>query len=772
MADIKAKIGADVKDFQLKMKGVENRMKQVAKRAQDIGKSMLKLTVAFAGLATGAVLAFDKQIQAENKLKAALKTTGQASKETFKDLKKFASGLQDITTIGDESTLQMLQVAISMGLSAEQAKRASKNAIAMSKAMGINEQSAIRYTAALEEGDATMLTRYLPSLRSIEDQSERAAAAQKLLAGMFDTATAEAKEGLGPFKQMVNTMGDMLETFGALIAQAIKPFIEFLKEMSEKLNALNDTTKKWILIIGGVIAVVGPLLILLGTMATTVLPAIIAGFALMTGPIGLVVLAVGLLIAGFIAFNTVAKKTKTAQQQVNKVFQEARKSVAAEIVQLKALADIARDDTRSRKEREGAIKTLNEKYPQYLKNLNLENIGTRKVVDSINATIQSLINKAKVRKAEAAIESLALQQIELEKEANEARARARGKIDNKWLLSQKQIEVTMKAAKLKFIELGGAMNENKEAMKRLISFTAQYATQQNVLGQSTATVTGNIEEETEAMRKQREEEERLAKEKADALKVAGEAQKIEADPQAFFDIQLTEKALIKRQQLLDEDEQRQLEQSERIRRANLTAAERTAEDWAINIEKVQEKFNQIAEVAEQIWGQITDIIGQSIENKMIALENTHARELEIIEESGLSEKAKAKAIEDLDEKTADKRKQLQRRQAKLDKANAIFSAIINIAAAITKNLANPILAAITAGLGAVQLGKIIAQPIPFAHGGIVTSPTVGLIGEAGPEAVIPLSKMDMFGGELRTKITAEDIELILTRRNKRLSFTS
>ncbi len=35
---------------------------------------------------------------------------------------------------------------------------------------------------------------------------------------------------------------------------------------------------------------------------------------------------------------------------------------------------------------------------------------------------------------------------------------------------------------------------------------------------------------------------------------------------------------------------------------------------------------------------------------------------------------------------------------------------------------------------------------PFASGGIVTSPTLGLVGEAGPEAVIPLDKMDRIGG--------------------------
>jgi phage-related minor tail protein len=36
--------------------------------------------------------------------------------------------------------------------------------------------------------------------------------------------------------------------------------------------------------------------------------------------------------------------------------------------------------------------------------------------------------------------------------------------------------------------------------------------------------------------------------------------------------------------------------------------------------------------------------------------------------------------------------------------------------------------------------------IALASGGIVTSPTMALIGEAGPEAVIPLSRGGGFGG--------------------------
>jgi hypothetical protein len=37
-------------------------------------------------------------------------------------------------------------------------------------------------------------------------------------------------------------------------------------------------------------------------------------------------------------------------------------------------------------------------------------------------------------------------------------------------------------------------------------------------------------------------------------------------------------------------------------------------------------------------------------------------------------------------------------------------------------------------------GILMGGAIPFAKGGIVTSPTLGLVGEAGPEAIIPLNR--------------------------------
>jgi hypothetical protein len=43
-------------------------------------------------------------------------------------------------------------------------------------------------------------------------------------------------------------------------------------------------------------------------------------------------------------------------------------------------------------------------------------------------------------------------------------------------------------------------------------------------------------------------------------------------------------------------------------------------------------------------------------------------------------------------------------------------------------------------------GVLGLEGIPFAKGGVVTAPTLGLVGEAGAEAVIPLSKLGSMGG--------------------------
>jgi len=97
------------------------------------------------------------------------------------------------------------------------------------------------------------------------------------------------------------------------------------------------------------------------------------------------------------------------------------------------------------------------------------------------------------------------------------------------------------------------------------------------------------------------------------------------------------------------------------------------------------------------------------------------------------------------------------------KVVAISLAIVNTAVGVTNALAVPppwlglTLAAIMAAAGAIQIATIAATPL--ATGGIVTRPTNALIGEAGPEAVIPLNRFNNMGRQTYINIEVNNPQL-------------
>lgn len=115
-------------------------------------------------------------------------------------------------------------------------------------------------------------------------------------------------------------------------------------------------------------------------------------------------------------------------------------------------------------------------------------------------------------------------------------------------------------------------------------------------------------------------------------------------------------------------------------------------------------------------------------------------EIAALEKSGASE-----------EQIAAKRNEIRKREFNNQKAMKLAEAIINTATEVSKNLANPVLAAITGAAGAVQVGLIAAQNyVPMAEGGIVKGGRGGIIAQIGEksydEAVIPLKKNAAIGG--------------------------
>lgn len=301
VANLTVRIGAEIGGL---IKGVSNAGKQLdamGDRLTSVGKTLsTRLTapiVAFAGLS---VSAFGKQEQAERKLAAAIRATGGAVDSNMDRFKSFATEMQRLTVVGDETTLALLQVATSSGLSAVQAERAARNAISMQSAFGTSAEAAIRMTAALEQGDATMLRRYIPALRGVTDNTEAVSVAQRVLAESFDIAKEEAKTSTGQITQLRNAFGDFMESVGSVIAEAITPFILRLTALAERLQTIDREIMKQAVLFGALAAAIGPATIALGLMAKAI--------AVILSPIMLKIAALAALASGinYVAVNAEA----------------------------------------------------------------------------------------------------------------------------------------------------------------------------------------------------------------------------------------------------------------------------------------------------------------------------------------------------------------------------------------------------------------------------------------------------------------------------------
>ena len=136
--------------------------------------------------------------------------------------------------------------------------------------------------------------------------------------------------------------------------------------------------------------------------------------------------------------------------------------------------------------------------------------------------------------------------------------------------------------------------------------------------------------------------------------------------------------------------------------------------------KFFEKFYKVMGQVQNLIGAMGAAFNQIWNNQLIAIDNEYKARKTAIDKSMMDDEKKYFAIETLDREMERRRIDIMRKQAAFEKLNAIASAIMNTAVAITKALPNLVLATIIGILGAIQVAAIIATPLPsYARGGVV-----------------------------------------------------
>ena len=169
------------------------------------------------------------------------------------------------------------------------------------------------------------------------------------------------------------------------------------------------------------------------------------------------------------------------------------------------------------------------------------------------------------------------------------------------------------------------------------------------------------------------------------------------------------------------------------------------EDWE-DLEGKIGKAIQLAGQLADIWGQFNQIQANKEKKELQEYERSCNRKKELLNKQlnagKISQEQYNARTSQLDADLEKKKTEIAKKQAKRDKAQSIFSAIISTAAAIAQALPNiplSIIAGIMGAFGAALIAKVIAsQPLPeYAKGGLTDGAKMYIAGEAGQEWISP-----------------------------------
>lgn len=190
--------------------------------------------VAIAGAFLLVTRAAMKQQDAVFLLMSALKISGEYTKALEQRFRAFASSIQETTVYGDEEVLALMQLQKSLGVTADKLEIAAKQSIGLATATGRDVKSMAMYIALAQQGEFTMLRRYIPALRQTTDKTEQLKIITEFAAAGFKLAEERAKTASGGLRQMWNALGDVAEVIGAAFLPGIYDTATAIKEWAQR----------------------------------------------------------------------------------------------------------------------------------------------------------------------------------------------------------------------------------------------------------------------------------------------------------------------------------------------------------------------------------------------------------------------------------------------------------------------------------------------------------------------------------------------------------
>jgi uncharacterized protein YukE len=322
-------------------------------------------------------------------------STSALGMDTFAESMKYVAPVAKSAGMSIEETSAMLAVLANNGIKGSAAGTAlrriiseigasgkpTSEAIADLASQGLNLADAKDEVGRSAQSALLILAEGVQQIKPLTKEFENSAGAAKEMADIM------GDNAFGAGKRLESAMEGLGISIGEIVAEAVVPMIEGFAKLAGKLNKMSPSAKKTAVVFGAILAAIGPLMFLIGglirnfvllravmiksniTTKTATALQRIYNMVLRANPIGLVITAVVALAAAFTLLN---RKKKEAVKVDKTLTDGAREDIAKTKVrqsQANKLIETIKDQNISNEQRSRLIKRLNTEYKDLLPNL-------------------------------------------------------------------------------------------------------------------------------------------------------------------------------------------------------------------------------------------------------------------------------------------------------------------------------------------------------------------------------------------------------------------
>jgi hypothetical protein len=367
-------------------------------------------------------------------VEAAVQSTGGAAGRSVAQLEEMAAGLQRISLYDDdqilkEVTANLLTFTKVTGTQFDKAQVAILN---LSTRLGTDLTSAsvqvgkalndpIKGVTALGRAGVQFTAQQKEQIAALVESGD-VAGAQTIILQELETqfgGAAEAAANVDPYTQLANEVGNLSEDFGAIINDALKPFVGFVRQVVDSIKGWSDETKTTVLVIGGLLAVLGPTLIAVAGLInayTTIKGALLAAktaqlglnLSVLANPYVAAAAAVAVLVGAMVLYKSETDKARQAKEDFDNVVagksgRSAMDEAAKELTRLNGELRDARvkyDNLRRAADAQGAVvtdRTISQlaETSKLVKELERQQLAAQKVYQTASKQEQQRIRDTK-----------------------------------------------------------------------------------------------------------------------------------------------------------------------------------------------------------------------------------------------------------------------------------------------------------------------------------------------------------------------------------------